>query len=48
VAAPIAPELALRLTGPAGADADALSAVARSLADHVPEGYELRDDRRMT
>jgi hypothetical protein len=48
VAAPIAPELALRLTGPAGADADALSAVARSLADHVPEGYELRDDRRMS
>lgn len=46
--APIAPELAIRLTGPIGADAETLSAVARSLADHLPEGYELRDDRRMS
>jgi len=44
----IAPELGLRLTGPPGADPEAMRAVARSLADHVPEGYELRDDGRMS
>ena len=48
VAAAAAPEVSLRLVGPAGTEPGTLAGVADALRAQLPEGFELRDDRRMS
>ena len=42
------PELPLVLVAPEGTDAAELAGVRRALEEHLPDGYRLRDDRRMS
>jgi hypothetical protein len=42
------PELPLVLVAPAGTDPAELAGVRHTLEEHLPDGYRLRDDRRMS
>lgn len=48
VAAAARPELGLTLVGPAGVEPGTLAGVADGLRAQLPDGFELRDDRRMS
>ncbi|HEX7171662.1 MAG TPA: DUF5671 domain-containing protein [Candidatus Limnocylindria bacterium] len=47
-ATPVRPEVVLTLVGPPGVEPGTLTGVADGLRAQLPDGFELRDDRRMS